>query len=144
MELSSDIHKLVRAAFLYFIVVFAIAFVLGTIRVLVVVPKVGELVGVLIEVPILLTAAWIVSLRVIARTHVPHKFGPRLIVSGCAFLFLVSAEFGLSTWLFGNSPAAFFASFRTLHGAIGLAGQVTFAMLPIVQLFVRQSDWNDR
>ena len=137
MKAISDTHRSLQAGALYFIIVFAVGFALGTIRFLVVVPMVGELVGVLIELPILLTLAWVISARVIVRTKVPHRLGSRLIVGASAFLLLVSAEFVLSIWVFGNPVDAHFAAFRTPHGAAGLAGQAIFALLPTVQLLHR-------
>lgn len=91
-----DSYRSLQAGALYFILVFAIGFVLGTIRFLVVVPEVGELLAVLIELPILLTLAWVISARVIVKTRVPRRLGPRLIVGASAFLLLLSAEFVLS------------------------------------------------
>jgi len=110
--------------------------VLGTIRVLLVVPNVGELVGVLIELPILLTLAWIISVRVVVKAQVPHRLGPRLIVGASGLLLLLSTELVLSIWLFGNSAEAYFEAFRTPQGAIGLAGQAAFGLFPVVQLLI--------
>ena len=51
-----------------------------------------------------------------------------------AFLVLMSAEFGLGAAL-GRSLLDQFASYGSLAGAIGLAAQVLFAILPVIQVF---------
>lgn len=131
---TDAMSRSLRAGALYFAIVFAIGFVLGTIRVLAIVPTAGDVVAVLIELPILLTLAWIVCARVMHRNQVPRRCGPRLVVAASSLLLLVTAEFALSLWLFGNSAGAYLDSMTTPHGAIGLAGQVAFALFPVIQL----------
>lgn len=125
-----------RAGAVYSLLVFGIGFVLGTIRVLFVVPRAGELVGVLIELPIILTMAWIVCRWVIVKMQLPGRMLPRLAMSVCAFSLLIAAETLLAVWLFGNSVAAYCESFKTPQGVIGLGGQITFGLFPVVQLLV--------
>lgn len=134
MNFTIATYRSLRAGTLYFLIVFAIGFLLGTIRFLVIVPKVGELVAVLIELPILLTLAWVICAGIMLKAQVPRRPGPRLIVAATSLLLLLSAEFVLSIWLFGNSVDAYLGSFGTLHGAVGLAGQVAFALFPVIQL----------
>ena len=47
-----------KAGALYAIIVFVIGFILGTIRVLLVAPRLGETTAVIIEAPIMLAASW--------------------------------------------------------------------------------------
>jgi hypothetical protein len=56
-----------RAGALYAIIVFLIGFILGTIRVLLLAPGLGETAAVMLEVPIMLTANWFVSGRCVDR-----------------------------------------------------------------------------
>jgi hypothetical protein len=123
----------VKAGSAYFALVFGIGFILGAIRVLVVAPRLGELVATLIELPIILTAAWIICERVSARFLVPDRWRPRLAMGGVAFALLMLAELGLSV-LLGNSIGEHLDAYRSLHGALGLAGQMIFAMFPLVQV----------
>lgn len=46
----------------------------------------------------------------------------------------------LSRSAFGNSLAAHLAHYKTVSGALGLAGQIAFAAFPVIQLRLR-SDW---
>ena len=49
-----------KAGALYAIVVFSIGFILGTIRVLLLLPRLGETTAVIVEAPIMLAASWFV------------------------------------------------------------------------------------
>jgi hypothetical protein len=123
-----------RAGVLYFAIIFAIGFGLGTIRVLLLVPRLGAVTSELLELPIILSAAWVVCDRLIVRYRVPHHWQARLTMGAIAFALLMMAEAGLSVGLFGNSITAHLASYRSLQGGLGLLGQVIFATFPLVQL----------
>ena len=57
----------IKAATAYFAIVFGIGFVLGTARVLVIIPRIGELAAVLLEVPVMLATSWFAARWCIAR-----------------------------------------------------------------------------
>lgn len=119
-----------KAAAAYFAIVFTLAFMLGAFRVTVLVPRLGELAAVMLEVPVLLTAAWFICRRVVWQFGVPAAAGPRLAMGGAAFAMLMVVEFTLSVTAFGGTPAAFFASLATPAGLLGLAGQGVFGLWP--------------
>jgi len=56
-----------KAAFAYFSLVFAVAFLLGALRVLFVDPRLGPLQAVLLEVPLVLAVSWLVAGRCLRR-----------------------------------------------------------------------------
>ena len=58
-------------ALLYVATVFAAAFILGTLRVLVLAPRLGELAAVTLEVPVVLGLSWIVAGWVLRRWPLP-------------------------------------------------------------------------
>lgn len=120
----------IQAGLRYFVPVFAIAFVVGTLRTLVVAPRTGDVVAVLIEVPLILLVSWWVCRRV-AKGVSPRPL-PRLAMGATAFALLMVTEFAMSVWLFGRPPAAFLAGFATLAGQFGLAGQVGFGLMPLL------------
>jgi len=62
-----------KAGAAYFAIVFAAGFVLGTARVLALLPFVGETAAVLIEAPLMVLASWIVSWWLTARFDVPRS-----------------------------------------------------------------------
>lgn len=114
----------------YFLVVFGIGFALGTVRTLFVVPRLGDLAAVAIELPLMLAAAWWVCGRLVR--HLPPGLAPRAMMGGSAFVLLMVTEFAMSVWLFGRSPATYAAGLRDAAGLLGLAGQIAFAALPLI------------
>jgi hypothetical protein len=56
--MGAKMRGVLRAGVLYFTIIFVIGFALGTIRVLLLVPRLGAVTSELIELPIILTAAW--------------------------------------------------------------------------------------
>lgn len=116
----------------YFAAVFAAGFVLGVLRTLVLVPLLGELVAVLLELPVILTIAWLVCTRILRRWPLspPSAVGMGTI----AFLLLMGAEAGLSTLLAGRSLAEHLALYSQVPHQVGLAGQLAFAMFPWIQV----------
>jgi hypothetical protein len=133
----------IRAGFLYFVAVFSIGFLLGTIRVLVLIPRLGELVSTFIELPIILSAAWLVSIWLTGHFQVPSTWKVRLSMGGIAFGLLMMAELTLSVWLFGSTVQGHFEGYLSLSQAVGLAGQVTFALFPLLQMGQRIRTVND-
>jgi hypothetical protein len=123
------------AAFAYFGLSFAIAFVLGAIRTLAVVPLAGEIAAVAIEAPIMLAVSWFVCRWTVTRFDVPRRIAPRACMGALAFALLMAAEFSLAVLAFGRTPSAFLASFGTVAGAIGLAAQMGYGLMPIWELW---------
>lgn len=118
-----------KAGAAYFALVFMLAFMLGAFRVTVLVPRVGEWLAVMLELPVMLTAAWYVCRWVVRRFGVPVAAGPRLAMGAVAFALLM-AEFTLSSSAFGSTSVAFFTGLATPSGLLGLAGQVLFGLWP--------------
>lgn len=122
----------VRAGLVYAVAVFAAGFILGSLRVVLVAPKVGAPAAVLIETPVILLASWFLAGACTRRFGIAPKLGPRALMGATAFALLQGLEAGFAI-IFGRSPAEYAASFSTAEGAIGLAAQVAFALIPIVQ-----------
>ena len=121
----------------YFGAVFAAGFVLGVLRTLVLVPLLGELAAVLVELPLILTIAWRVCTRLLRRWPLSPRSA--LGMGGIAFLLLMAAEAGLSTLLAGRSLAEHLALYAQLPHLVGLAGQLAFALFPWIQVRRSQS-----
>ena len=121
----------------YVAAVFAAGFVLGVLRTLVLVPLLGELAAVLVELPQILTIAWRVCTRLLRRWPLSPRSA--LGMGGIAFLLLMAAEAGLSTLLAGRSLAEHLALYAQLPHLVGLAGQLAFALFPWIQVRRSQS-----
>jgi hypothetical protein len=122
--------RIAIAAAAYFGIVFAVGFVLGTLRVTVLVPKLGELVAVACELPLMLAASWWAAGYVLRRWPLPARPGPRLTMGLLALALLLTAELALDMVLGGKSSAEHFARYANLPEQLGLAAQLLFALMP--------------
>jgi hypothetical protein len=124
--------RIVSAAFLYFLIVFAVGFLLGPVRVFWLEPKLGETRAVLCEAPflilaIVLTARWLpsaLSLRMDFVSLASMGLG--------AVVFLQFADFGLRRLLRGMTLQQQFARLTRPAGLIYIAIVVVFAAMPVL------------
>lgn len=137
--LATTVHPLTilsrrtaEAGAAYFAIVFAVGFALGTVRTLFLAPRLGEQLAVVIELPIMLGASWIACGWVLRRWHVAAGVGSRLTMGAIAFALLIIAEATLSLTAFDRSLIDYFRELTTPHGLIGLAGQIVFALMPLL------------
>ena len=125
-----------KAGALYAIIVFLIGFILGTIRVLLLIPRLGETNAVIVEAPIILAASWFVCRWCVDRLDVEPTVPARSLMGLVAFLVLMSFEVGLGA-VFGRTLVDQLATYRSIAGAIGLAAQMIFATFPVIQVWRR-------
>ncbi|HEX6279423.1 MAG TPA: hypothetical protein VFZ49_05345 [Pyrinomonadaceae bacterium] len=120
--------RLFKAASAYFAIVFAVGFILGVIRVLLVAPYLGERDAELIELPFMLTAI------VLASRWTVNRFKLEIwsaIISGCiAAGLLLVVEFSVVLWLRGLSIREFLASRDPVAATAYYAAVSLFAIMP--------------
>ena len=121
--------SILRAGLAYFAIVFAVAFALGSLRVLVVAPRLGPVAAVLVELPLILVVSWITA-RFVCRRFDIHARQQRLLMGSIAFILLQAMEVTLGLTMFHQTFAAYLANIMALHGMIGLAGQMLFGIVP--------------
>jgi hypothetical protein len=119
-------------------VVFAAGFALGAIRVLVLVPAIGALAAVLVEMPFILGISVFVAGRLIGMMRVGDTLAERLAMGASALVLLVVVEIGLPTVLTGPSLTEQLALYGRPDKLVGLAGQIVFAALPALRLVARR------
>ena len=122
-------RPVLTAALAYWATVFAFAFVLGVARTLWLAPQIGALAAIACEVPLTLAASWFAA-RALTRRHRIAPGGEALSMGLVAFAILMLAEVALARVLAGRSPGEWAASLLTPQGALGLGGQVLFALMP--------------
>jgi hypothetical protein len=122
-----------KAGTLYFAVVYATGFILGTARVLLLLPLVGEMAAVLFEAPLMLLVSWIAAHWSSRQFRVPIEPRPRLLMGGVALALLMIGELAVSTLIFNRSWEQVVSGYQSAPGALGLSAQVIFALLPLVQ-----------
>ena len=124
----------VRASLLYVGIVFSAGFVLGTLRTLVLEPRLGPTLATMLELPLILSVAWWACRIVLRRSTGLERRSRRLAMGWIAFGILLAAEFGLAVLAFGRSPAEQLYAYGRPAEALGLLGQVAFALFPAIQV----------
>ena len=119
-----------RLGFLYFIVVFAAGFLLGTIRVLWLVPRVGVRTAELIEAPLMIAATVLAARWLIRRHDVPPVVSTRLSMGLVGLLFLLIAEFGVAARLQGLSVTEAVLNRDPVSGPVYFISLGLFAVMP--------------
>jgi hypothetical protein len=132
MPEGDPMRQIVRPAMAYLMVVFCAAFLFGTVRTLWLIPQIGEIAAVLVEVPLVLTLSWWVAGRVLRRWPLPGARA-RAALGALACAGLMVLELALGRFGFGRSLAAMLAAMVTPAGVIGLAGQVGFGIIPLLR-----------
>lgn len=125
-------NRPLTAATVYFLALLALGFLLGTIRVLFVAPQIGVLAATLLEVPVMLGAAFFLCRWAVRRWRV----SPDLAARGAMVLWflglLVLFETLLGIALFGRTLGEIWAGLATPAGLVGLTGQAIAALLPLL------------
>ena len=122
----------VKAGALYFALVFGAGFVLGTVRTLWVVPRLGTRTAELLEMPIMLVVAIVAARWIILRLGVPFTLSARLGMGGVALALMLVAEFGLMLWLRGLSIREYLATREPVSGTVYYVMLAVFALMPLL------------
>lgn len=122
-----------KAGFAYALIVFLIGFAVGAIRVLLLAPRLGDAVAVLLEAPLMLAVSWKVSRWTASKHGLLSDSAEALLMGATAFAVLMLAELATAMIFFNRTVAEHFASFWSVPGGIGLAAQLCFASFPFLQ-----------
>jgi hypothetical protein len=123
----------IGAGIVYAIAVFAVGFALGAVRVLWLAPRAGPLLAVAVEAPIMLWVSWKISRWCCSRHALGTALAPRAAMGLTAFAALMLLELATSVFVFGNSWSGFLDSFKSAPALVGLAAQLAFAAIPVIQ-----------
>ncbi|OLE06116.1 MAG: hypothetical protein AUI36_42355 [Cyanobacteria bacterium 13_1_40CM_2_61_4] len=117
---------------LYFALVFAAGFVLGTIRTLWVVPRLGTRMAELMETPIMLVITILAARWTVRRLAVPATPPARLGMGFVALGLLLVAEFTLVLWLRGLTIREYLASRDAVSGTVYYLMLGVFSITPLL------------
>lgn len=120
-----------KAGFLYFALVFAAGFLLGAIRVILLVPRVGARTAELLETPVMLLVSFVAARWVVRRQAVPFTLLNRLGMGAIALALLLAAEFGFVLWLRGMTIRQYFATLDPVSGTAYYVALLVFALMPM-------------
>ena len=132
VERQQTVMTILKAGVLYFALVFGAGFVLGTIRTLWVVPRVGTRKAELMETPIMLVVTILAARWMIQRLAVPASASARLGMGCIALLLLLVAEFGFMLRLRRLTIREYFASRDRVAGTVYYVMLAVFAAMPLL------------
>lgn len=128
--------QILQTAARYFLLVFGAGFMLGTGRVLILVPLLGERTAELLEMPLML-AVIIAAARWVVRYKLDGRQSSALAVGFIAMGFVLLADLAVGVWLRGMSPTEVFMNRDPVSGAAYYAALLLFAVMPNAQLVPR-------
>lgn len=121
-----------KAGVLYFAWVFGVGFVLGTVRTLWVVSRVGARTAELLEAPMMLAVTILAARWTVLRLAVPHAWSVRVAMGGIALLLMLFAEFGFVLWVRELSIRDYLATRDSVSGTVYYVMLMVFATMPLL------------
>jgi hypothetical protein len=121
MKLQKRLGRLrviLKAGLTYFGLVFGTGFILGTIRVLFIVPRFGARLAELIEWPLMLTVTILAASWVVRRFRVSVGASDRIAVGLLAIILLIALELTIVLWLRGLSLGDYFRERDPVAGTV--------------------------
>jgi len=122
--------RVLTAGALFFAVVFSAGFVLGAVRTLWIVPRLGTRTAELFEAPIMLAVSIVAARWVVRRLAVPFTNASRLGVGAIALALLLVAEFSLVLALRHMTIQQYFATRDPVAATVYYVLLIIFALLP--------------
>lgn len=124
---------MVAGGAVYFLIVFGVGFVLGIVRTLWLVPRIGVRWAELLEIPVMLGIIYGVARGVsrwfrLGEHSRPVQTGVGLV----GLVLLLVAELGLALQLGGQSPAEYVASRDPVSGTAYALSLLLFALMPVL------------
>jgi hypothetical protein len=130
--MSALIRGTIKAGIAYFSLVFGAGFVMGTIRVPFLVPRLGERMAELTEMPFMLVVIVLAARFITQRFALPTTALVRLSAGFLALGLLVAAELLLAVALQDRSLGEYVGSRDPVSGTVYLAMLALFAAMPLL------------
>jgi hypothetical protein len=124
--------RTIKAGMTYFALVFGAGFVLGSIRVPFLVPRLGERIAELIEMPFMFVVILLAARYMARRFALPANVLARLGAGFLALGLLLTAEILLAVLLQDRTLGEYVSSRDPVSGMVYLAMLALFAMMPLV------------
>jgi len=124
--------QILKAGMLYFVFVFGAGFLLGPIRILWVVPRLGTRVAELLEAPIMFVITIVAARWIVRRLAVPSTASSRLSMGGIALGLMLIAEFTLVLWLRGLSIREYLAGRDPVAATAYYVTLGVFGVMPLL------------
>ena len=124
--------NILACALIYFMLVFFVGFVLGIIRVLLLVPVVGERYAELIEMPLMLITIYYSARYIVNRYSRIERESSYLYVGVIALTFLLLFEFTLVLGIRGISFEQYISSRDPVTGAAYALSLIIYLLMPFI------------
>ena len=124
--------QVLKAGIFYFGLVFGAGFLLGPVRILWVVPRVGTRVAELLEAPVMIVVTIAAARLIVRRLALPPSLSSRLGMGCIALTLLLLAEFTLVLWLRGISIREYLAGRDPVSGTVYYAMLGLFGVMPLL------------
>lgn len=124
--------EILKAGALYFALVFGAGFLLGAIRVPLLVPRFGERTAELMEMPIMFVITIVSARWIVLRFAVPSTLLFRFGMGFVALFFLLAAEFTLVLRLRRMSIREYFANRDPVSGIVYYVMLGALAIMPLL------------
>jgi hypothetical protein len=141
---GSAVLKPIRAGLAYFALVFGAGFVLGSLRVPFLVPRLGERWAELAEMPIMAVVIYLSAGFVLRRFPGIRSPGRSLGAGLLALALMVATELALATVVQDRSLPEFIASRDKVSGSVYVALLLVFALMPRLRLWTRSRSQGQR
>ena len=129
-------YQVVKAGAIYFVLVFGVGFVLGTIRVLLIRPIVGTRTAELLEMPLMLIVVILAAGWVVRHFDVPPTVASRLSMGGMALSLILALDFTIVLWIRGLSFSQYVEAFDPIAGTAYFVMLGIFAVMPLLEAYV--------
>ena len=129
--------QIIKAGFAYFGLVFGLGFLLGSVRVSLIVPRLGTRKAELLEAPLMLIGILLATQFVLQQFVLPNTNSAFLIVGIIALGLMLFAEFLLIVWLQKQTIAQYIKSRDLVSGSVYVLLLLIFALMPLIMM----RDW---
>jgi len=125
--------RALRAGVVYFALVFGAGFVLGALRVGLLVPRLGVRTAELLEMPVMFCVIFFAAGWLNRRLLADAGARVRLAAGAVALAIAIGAELLLAVAIQKQSPADFITSRDPVSGSVFLAMLIVFALMPALR-----------
>ena len=124
--------RTLKAGMAYFFLAFGAGFIMGAIRVHFLVPRLGERIAELIEMPFMLVVIVLAARFITQRYALPATAPARLGAGLLALALLIAAELLLAVVVQDRSLGDYVSSRDPVSGSVYLAMLILFAAMPLL------------
>lgn len=135
--------RLLKAGATYFAMVFGVGFILGSLRVPILVPLLGSRVAELIEFPFMLATIFFAARWIVDRHALYERVSIALLTGIIAALLLLAVEFSVVLWLRGMTVSEFLAARDPVAAIVYYFAVAIFALMPALIALVFRSSRNE-